>query len=216
MIRAVLWDFGGVITTSPFEAFRRFERENDYPQDFIRRINSTNPDDNAWARLERSEITLEEFDRLFDEEARSLGSPLPGRRVLELLAGDIRPRMVAALRKCTTSFKTACLTNNIAVGEGPGMARRASDATSMAEILQLFDFVIESSKVGFRKPDPRFYRQALEALDVAADESVYLDDLGVNLKPARQMGIHTIKVVDPDEALAELEQVTGIVFGQRQ
>ena len=216
MIRAVLWDFGGVITTSPFEAFRRFERENDYPQDFIRRINSTNPDDNAWARLERSEITLEEFDRQFDEEARSLGSPLPGRRVLELLAGDIRPRMVAALRKCTTRFKTACLTNNIAVGEGPGMARRPGDATSMAEILQLFDFVIESSKVGFRKPDPRFYRQALEALDVAADESVYLDDLGINLKPARQMGIHTIKVVDPDEALAELEQVTGIVFGQLQ
>jgi putative hydrolase of the HAD superfamily len=212
MIRAVLWDFGGVITSSPFEAFDRFERENGYPKGFIRRINSTNPDENAWARLERSEIGLEEFDRLFDAEASALGQSLPGRRVLELLSGDIRPPMVEALRRCTKRLKTACLTNNITVGTGPGMAGAADKARHIAAIMELFDFIIESSKVGVRKPDPRFYQRALDALGVAAEESVYLDDLGINLKPARRLGMKTIKVVDPDAALDELEQVTGIVL----
>lgn len=210
MIRAVLWDFGGVLTSSPFEAFRRFEREHGYPENFIRRVNSTNPDHNAWARLERSEITLDEFDRLFDAEARALGKSLAGRRVVELLAGDLRPRMVEALRRCGTRFKTACLTNNVAVGEGPGMARAGNAAAAIAEVMRMFDFVIESSKVGVRKPDPRFYERALAALECAPREAVYLDDLGINLKPARAMGMHTIKVVDPDAALAELEEVLGL------
>ena len=210
MIRAVLWDFGGVLTSSPFEAFRRFEREHGYPEDFIRRVNSTNPDDNAWAKLERSEIGLDEFDRLFDREARARGHALAGKRVVELLAGDLRPSMVEALRRCAARFKTACLTNNVAAGEGPGMARGGGAAAAIAEVMGLFDFVVESSKVGVRKPDPRFYRCALEALAVAAAEAVYLDDLGINLKPARAMGMRTIKVVDPDAAIAELEQVVGI------
>jgi putative hydrolase of the HAD superfamily len=213
MIRAVLWDFGGVLTSSPFEAFRRFERQHGYPVDFIRRVNSTNPDDNAWAKLERSEIGLDEFDRLFDREARAQGHALAGRRVVELLAGDLRPSMVEALRRCAARFKTACLTNNVAVGEGPGMARAGGPAAAIAEVMSLFDFIVESSKVGVRKPDPRFYRCALEGLAVTAEESVYLDDLGINLKPARAMGMRTIKVVDPDAALAELEQVVGIPLG---
>ncbi len=209
-IEAVLWDFGGVLTTSPFEAFRRFERENGYPEDFIRRVNSYNPDDNAWARLERSEISLEDFDRAFDEEARSLGHALRGSDVLALLSGDLRPVMVRALEICSRTLKTACLTNNIATGNGPGMSSSSGGADAIRQVMQLFDFVIESSKAGVRKPDPRFYQKALDALSVEAEHCVYLDDLGINLKPARAMGMTTIKVGDPDRALAELEQSTGL------
>ncbi len=205
MIEAVLWDFGGVLTTSPFEAFARYEEQHGYPEGFIRRINSTNPDHNAWAKLERSEVSLEDFDRLFEEEAIAAGKALPGRDVLPLLAGDVRPAMVRALKKCAQEFKTACLTNNIAVGDGPGMARDSGVAQRITEIMEIFDLVIESSKVGVRKPDPRFYQRALDALGVEAGHCVYLDDLGINLKPARQMGMTTIKVVDPDVALSELE-----------
>jgi putative hydrolase of the HAD superfamily len=210
MIKAVLWDFGGVLTTSPFEAFRRFERERGYPEDFIRRINATNPDDNAWARLERSEISVEDFDRLFEAEAAAAGRPLPGRQVLALLAGDLRPAMVRALEICARHYKTACLTNNVAFGEGPGMARESDAGRRIAEVMEMFDVVVESSKVGLRKPDPRFYERATAALDVAAEECVYLDDLGINLKPARQLGMRTIKVLDPAAALRELEAATGL------
>ncbi len=210
MIRAILWDFGGVFTTSPFEAFRRYEQERGYPRDFIRGINAVNPDDNAWAKLERSEISVDEFDRLFEAEATAAGRALPGRDVLELLAGDLRPRVVQALRRSTRHFKNACLTNNVAVGEGPGMARMSDAARRIAEVMQLFDVVLESSKEGVRKPDPRFYQRALDQLGIAANEAVYLDDLGINLKPARAMGLQTIKVVDPDDALRELSAIVGI------
>ncbi len=212
MIRAVVWDFGGVITSSPFEAFARFEREHGYPEGFIRRINAMNPDDNAWARLERSELSIEEFDRQFDDEARRAGRSLPGMQVLALLAGDIRPRMVAALRTCRATLRTACITNNVSFGEGPGMAPAADGAQRVAEVLALFDFVLESSREGIRKPDPRIYRLALERLGVEPEEAIYLDDLGINLKPARALGMHTIKVVDPDEAIGELSRLTGLSF----
>lgn len=212
MIRAVIWDFGGVLTSSPFEAFARFEREQGYPEGFIRTINATDPDHNAWALLERSEISIEEFDRRFDAEARRLGHALPGLRVLELLAGDLRPRMVAALRTCRNTLRTACITNNVAFGEGPGMAAASDGARRVAEVLELFEFVLESSKVGVRKPDPRIYQLALERLEVSPAEAIYLDDLGINLKPARALGIHTIKVTDPDVALDELAALTGLKF----
>ncbi len=212
MIRAVLWDFGGVLTTSPFEAFRRFEREHGYPEDFIRRINSTNSDENAWARLERSEISIDEFDRLFDEEARAAGRSLPGRFVLGLLAGELRPAMVRALELSRRKFKNACLTNNVAFGDGPGMARESDTARRIRQVMDLFDVVVESSVIGLRKPDPRFYQHALAAIEAEASECVYLDDLGINLKPARQLGMTTIKVVDPAEALVELEAALGVAL----
>lgn len=211
--RAVIWDFGGVFTTSPFEAFNRYEREHGIPIDFIRRLNATDPDDNAWARFERSEIGLEEFDRLFEAESRRGGHPIPGRVVVQLLAGDIRPRMVAALKRCKTRLACACITNNFAVGEGPGMTFSEQRSQAVADVMALFDLVVESSRVGFRKPDPRIYVHTCEALDIAPADAVYLDDLGVNLKPARTLGMTTIKVVDPDAALAELEAALG--FGLR-
>ena len=206
MIRAVLWDFGGVLTTSPFEAFARFERERGYPAGFIRSLNATNPDANAWARFERGQIGVAEFDRLFAAEASAAGHALRGLEVLPLIAGDLRPEMVEALRRCRKQFKNACLTNNFQSADpqaDPGVRR-------MDGLLELFDVVIESSRLGVRKPDPRFYRHALEVLEVGPEECVFLDDLGVNLKPARALGMRTIKVASADQALSELEAALGI------
>ena len=207
---AVLWDFGGVILTSPFEAFRRYEREAGLPEDFIRGLNARNADANAWAKMERSEVSLDEFVALFESEALAQGHKLDGWRVLQALSGDIRPQMVEALRRCKAAFRVACITNNMKHGEGPGMARSAEKAAAVAEIMTLFEHVVESSKLGWRKPDPRIYRHACELLGVAPERCVYLDDLGVNLKPARAMGMRTIKVGDPDAAIAELEAMVGI------
>lgn len=203
---AVLWDFGGVILSSPFEAFRRYEHEHDLPIDLIRSINATNPHDNAWARLERSDITAAEFDAAFAAEAAGLGHDVPGREVLALLAGDVRPRMVAALdRVISLGYRTACLTNNI-TGEHASSERSEVIAAVMAR----FDAVVESSRVGVRKPEPRFYEIACDLLGVTPEHCVFLDDLGVNLKPAAAMGMATIKVVDPDDALAELWTALGV------
>jgi putative hydrolase of the HAD superfamily len=207
---AVLWDFGGVILTSPFEAFRTYEREAGLPEDFIRRLNARNPDANAWAKMERSEVSLQEFVALFESEAAAEGHKLDGWRVLQAISGDIRPQMVEALRRCKSAFKVACITNNMKHGEGPGMVRSPDKAAAVAEVMALFEHVVESSKLGFRKPDPRIYRHACELLGVPPEACVYLDDLGINLKPARALGMQTIKVGDPDAAIAELEAIVGI------
>ena len=211
-IRAVFWDFGGVILSSPFEAFRRYEADRGLPQDFIRGINAENPEVNAWAQLERSDISLDEFDRLFAEESAAKGHRVPGGDVLKLLSGEVRPEMVAALKRIKTALPQACLTNNVASGEGPGMARSVEKAAQIAEIMTLFDCVVESSKAGVRKPEPAFYQIALDRLSVTAEEVVFLDDLGVNLKPARAMGMKTIKVEAPGPALEELSDLLGFAL----
>jgi putative hydrolase of the HAD superfamily len=208
--RAVLWDFGGVILSSPFEAFNRYEAEIGLPKDFIRSLNARNGDTNAWAKMERSEVSLEGFVELFEEEARQQGHKLDGWRILQSLSGDIRPQMVEALRRCKQAFRVACITNNMKHGEGPGMARSADKAQAVAEIMMLFEHVVESSKLGLRKPDPRIYRHACDLLGVQPEDCVYLDDLGINLKPARALGMRTIKVGDPDVAIDELQAMVGI------
>jgi putative hydrolase of the HAD superfamily len=208
--RAVLWDFGGVILSSPFEAFSRYESEIGLPKDFIRSLNARNADTNAWAKMERSEVSLEGFVQLFEAEAQQQGHRVDGWRILQSLSGDIRPQMVEALRRCKAAFQVACITNNMKHGEGPGMARSADKAKAVAEIMTLFEHVVESSKLGMRKPDPRIYRHACDLLGVAPEECVYLDDLGINLKPARAMGMRTIKVGDPNAAIDELQAMVGI------
>jgi len=206
VIRAVLWDFGGVILSSPFEAFRRYEAEHDIPRDFIRGVNATNPDINAWARLERAELDHEGFDAAFAAESSALGHEVPGADVLALLSGDVRPEMVAALdRVIAGGYKTACLTNNVVRRDG-----EVPDRPEVAAVMAKFDVVVESSKVGIRKPELGFYTQACELLGVEPAECVFLDDLGINLKPAKQMGMTTIKVGEPGPAIAELETVLGI------
>ncbi len=209
MIEAVIWDFGGVLTSSPFEAFNRYEAERGLHKDFIRSINATDPDTNAWALFERSECTLDEFDELFAKEAAVKGAVVRGRDIVELLSGDIRPDMVEALRRCKARVKVGCITNNVSAGSGAGMARSEAKAALVADIMALFDHVIESSKVGIRKPDPRIYEMACEALGVAPGASVYLDDLGINLKPAARLGMTTIKVLNAPQALADLEKAVG-------
>jgi putative hydrolase of the HAD superfamily len=211
MIEAVIWDFGGVLTTSPFEAFARFERERGFPVDIIRRTNAANHLENAWAKFERAEIDVDTFDRLFAAESLALGgAEVRGREVLPLLSGDLRPEMVEALRRIGEEFKTGCITNNLpsnAIGSQSGRSPYA------AEVMVLFDHVIESAKIGLRKPDPRIYAMMVEALGVDPKACVYLDDLGVNLKPAREMGMTTIKVASAPQAIAELEAATGLKLG---
>ena len=156
---AVLWDFGGVILTSPFDAFAEYEAEIGLPQGFIRRLNATNPHDNAWARLERSDVSLEEFCNLFEAEARAAGGDLSGRKVVSLLAGEVRPEMVAALRNVAARYKTACLTNNVKTS-----TRTPEKQAEIDEIMKIFGVVVESSKVGVRKPEPAFYEKACATL----------------------------------------------------
>ena len=212
MIEAVIWDFGGVFTTSPFEAFARFEIERGLPADIIRRTNANNHWENAWAKFERAEVDLETFDQLFAAESLALGAEVRGKEVLPLLAGDLRPEMVEALRLVATKLKTGCITNNLPANSIGSVGGRS---IYIAEVMALFDHVIESAKIGLRKPDPRIYRMMVEALGVDPRACVYLDDLGVNLKPARELGMTTIKVVNAPQAIAELEAATGLVLRSR-
>ena len=209
-IQAVLWDFGGVFTTSPFAAFARFEAERNLPKDFIRTINATNADRNAWAMMERNEVSHEEFGDLFEAEAKAAGHPVHGSEILPLLSGDLQPEMVAALRIVARHYKTACLTNNMRTGHGPSMTRDPDKAAEIAQVMEIFEHVVESSQTGIRKPEPRFYEIACEMLGVQPSQAVFLDDLGVNLKPAKAMGMTTIKVAGPAQALGDLEAVLGI------
>ncbi|MBV8690772.1 MAG: HAD-IA family hydrolase [Actinobacteria bacterium] len=205
-IRAAFFDFGGVILSSPFEAFAEYERRTGLPDGFIRGLNATNPDTNAWAQLERNTVPFDEFCRLYEGEATEAGHDINAREVMALLSGTVRPEMVGAVQRCKERLKTACLTNNFVSFEDFPVEARAEGRDA---VLELFDVIIESSKVGVRKPDPRFYEIACEACGVEPAEAVFLDDLGINLKPAKAMGMTTIKVIDPDQALAELEAVVG-------
>ena len=203
MIEAVLFDFGGVILSSPFEAFAAYEKEIGLPANTIRKINATDPDSNAWAQFERREVSTEDFVLLFEEEALALGYELDAQRILEGLHGSLRPSMVEALSKCSSKFKTAMLTNNITP-----MGEQDLDE-DVQKVVEIFDLLIESSIEGCRKPEERFYEIACERLNVEPERCVFLDDLGINLKPARAMGMTTIKVVEPEKAIKELYEILG-------
>lgn len=206
-IHAVIWDFGGVISSSPFDAFRAYEQVNGLPANFLRGVNALNPMDNAWARFERNDIDLAAFDTAFAAESAALGHRVPGREVVALLGGEIRPAMVEALRRLRTRLKIGLITNNVAGPEADGF-----EPSGRAAVLQLFHHVVESSKVGLRKPDPAIYTLMCDALGVAPENAVFLDDLGINLKPARALGMRTIKVEDPDVALAQLQALVGFAL----
>lgn len=212
-IEAVIWDFGGVFTSSPFEAFNRLEAERGVPKDLIRTVNATNPDTNAWALFERNEIGAAEFDRLFLEESTALGHPIRGADVLPRLSGELRPRMVAALKACKAAgFKVGCITNNVVSEHSPGQDSAQKAAGAMGQVMPLFDAIIESSKAGVRKPDPRIYLMMCDILAVQPDACVYLDDLGINCKPAAGLGMKAIKVIGVDQTLGELAAITGLAF----
>ena len=213
----VIFDFGGVITASPFEAFNRLEEKRGLPRDFVRRVNATNPDDNAWAKFERADIDAATFDTLFAEEARALGHELRGEAVLAVIAGAVRPAMVAALDTLKAQgFTIACITNNVPGGKmgikGAGMTRSEEAAIEVADIMARFAHVIESSKAGVRKPDPAIYLMMCEKLGVEPASCIYLDDLGINCKPAAALGMHAIKVTSGEQALADLSAALEIAL----
>ena len=200
--KAVIWDFGGVITSSPFEAFNKFELDNNLPKDIIRTINSENPDDNAWAKFERNDIDINEFDTLFSKEADKKGFQISGKQVVKLLSGDIRKPMVDFLLSLKENYKLGCITNNIQNSKDD----KVNHLNQASQVMKIFDHIIESSKVGLRKPDPKIYYMSCDALGVRPEECIYLDDLGINLKPARKIGMTTIKVIDPNEAIHEVKK----------
>ncbi len=205
--KAVIFDFGGVISASPFEGIERLEEERGLPRGFVRRINATNHHTNAWARLERSEISIDEFDALFAEEAAALGGELRGKDVMEVLSGAVRPEMVTALDRLKGQYRLGCITNNMRTPGYPEEGMLADER--LGHVFRRFDQVIESALTGLRKPDPRIYRLACEKLEVAPQACVYLDDLGINCKPAAALGMHAIKVTAAAQALADLEAALG-------
>jgi putative hydrolase of the HAD superfamily len=211
-VEAVIWDFGGVFTSSPFEAFNRLEAELGAPKDHIRRVNATNHHENAWALFERNEIDAARFDSLFFEESQALGFGIRGADVLPRLSGELRPRMVAALKTCKRHFKVGCITNNVVSMHSPGQDEIQRAAGAMGVVMPLFDAIIESSKAGVRKPDPRIYQMMCDLLAVEPGSCVYLDDLGINCKPAAELGMKAIKVIGVDQTLAELSAATGLTF----
>ena len=211
-IRAILWDFGGVFTSSPFDAFNILEKQLGAPLDFIRGVNAVNPTENAWAKFESSAVSLEEFDELFATESEQMGHRINGKDVVAVLSGNLRHRMVKTLKRCKAHYRVACITNNVKAGHGPSMTRDPAKANAVAEVMQLFDQVIESSIEGIRKPNPKIYLIACERLGVQPENAIFLDDLGINLKPARELGMQTIKVLSEAQAIEDLGKLTGLDF----
>src|SRR3954466_9730458 len=189
-------------------AFSAYEADAGLPDGLVRRLNSTDPDTNAWARYERRELDEAGFRTAFEAEAAAAGFTVDASRVLAALHGDLRPAMVTAVQRLRNAgLPLALLSNNVAPMERTGR---------LGELLGLCDAVVESSVEGVRKPEPAIYALALRRLsaaagrEIAAADCAYLDDLGINLKPARALGMHTVKVVDPAAALAELSALTGL------
>ena len=204
-LRAVACDLGGVIVPAPFGAFSALESRAGAPVGAVRTINARNLHDNAWARLERREITAEGFVDLFTAEAHDAGFRLPAGEVLAAVAEvspaieHAQPAMVEVLQRCRTlGLRLALITNNI---------WPLADSPASGWLFELFDTVVESCLVATRKPEPEIYELTLGRLGVDPDETVMLDDLGINLKPARALGMRTIKVVDPAVAARELNEL---------
>ena len=207
---AILWDFGGVFTTSPFENFNLLEERCGAPRDFIRTLNSVNPTTNAWAQFESNQVSLEEFDELFAKESKLAGHEIRGKDVISMLSGDLRPKMVELLKLCKERYKVACITNNVKAGRGPGMSSDDDKASKVSKVMELFDDVIESSVEGIRKPNPEIYKLACRRISVEPEKCLFIDDLGINLKPAKELGMKTIKVLSEAQALKDICLITNI------
>ena len=205
-LRAVIFDLGGVVVPSPIAAFRVYERESGLPHRFISEVIVNSGDEGAWSKLERGELTLAEFGTAFEAECAAAGQTVSAGNMLACLHGGngFHDVMVTAIRRIRDKgLRTAALTNNW------GMDANEGTTEGKSQLMELFDVVVESHVEGLRKPDPRIYELVCERLGVEPAEAVFLDDLGVNLKPARAMGMTTIKVEDPDAAVAELEATLG-------
>ncbi len=215
--KAVIFDFGGVFTTSPVENFAVYERQRGLPERFIGGVIKSRLHDGAFARFERAEIDVDAFDALFADETRAAGFEIRGRELAALLDVTLKPEMIAALQAVKRAgLGTGCITNNFPSMESDGSPRKAERSAALAAIFKDFDHIIESSKAGVRKPEPRIYEMMLEALALPATACIFLDDLGVNLKPAQAMGMKTIKVPFGDvmPAIEELAGFVGVDLGE--
>jgi len=214
-LKAVIFDFGGVFTTSPVSNFGVYERARGLPERFISGLIRSNLDGGAFSRFERAELTAEEFDEAFAAETRAAGHEVRGGELAKMMKLEFRPPMIEAHKRiCEAGLKTGCITNNMPSSSVKDWARDGAERNWAAEIMSRFDHVIESSKAGVSKPDPRIYEMMLETLGIAPGEAIYVDDLGVNLKPAVAMGMDVVKV--PFEgyeiAIEELAQKTGLIL----
>lgn len=212
-IEAVIFDFGGVFTTSPVTQFAVFEKENGLPERFIGAVIKKNHHTNAWAQFERAEIDLDAFDGAFAAETRAAGFEISGRTLISLLRLQVYPEMVDALKTVKAAgYKTGCITNNLPEADSQDMLADGEAPDAAADILAHFDHIIESSKAGVRKPEPRIYEMMCDALGVAPATCIFLDDLGINLKPAKAMGMRTIKVPfgDVTPAIAALKDMLSL------
>jgi len=200
---AVIFDLGGVVVDSPLHAIADYERELGIPSDFVNHVVVDTGPSGAWSRLERGEVSMAGFFSDFEAECRAAGHEISARAMMARIAEcGPRPRMLDAIERLRkASFRTAALTNNWANEDG---------GRDNGELRARFDVFVESAVVGLRKPDPRIYDHVLGELGVEAAQAIFLDDIGRNLKTARAMGMHTIKVDDPDVALRELAGLTGL------
>jgi len=210
--RAVIFDLGGVVLPSPFDAFREYERRHDLPHRFISEVIVGNGETGAWSRFERGELDPSAFADAFEAECAAAGGCVVVADLLTALQRDDtgpRTEMVTAIRRVRhAGLRTAALTNNWMDAQGDTLGRRSSGLAEQLD--ELFDVIVESARVGLRKPDPRVYSLTCERLDVRPPDAVFLDDLGANLKPARAMGMATIKVDDVGAALRDLGTVLGL------
>jgi putative hydrolase of the HAD superfamily len=204
--RAVIFDLGGVVFPSPFEAFDAYEHDRGLPVGSVRALIRGSSETGAWAALERGELTMAQFHDALEAEAQLAGLALEAEGLMQRVASGFgaRPAMVHAVQRIRDAgLATAALTNNWIGADG-----RRTVGTSAGTLA--FDVVVESAVEGLRKPDPRIYELVLERVGAAAAEAVFLDDLGINLKPARAMGMATIKVVDPNDALQQLGDLLAL------
>ena len=207
MYEAVFFDFGGVITESPFEAFNTYEIEKEIPLGLISSVNRRNPHQNAWAKLERGEVTADEFDLLFSQESRELGHQVSGLEVLKLVFTPVRPEMIELLASLKGEYKLSCLTNNFPRSNTITQLIGEQRFESWDSALSLFDNVVESAKIGTRKPQKEFYEYACSVNSVSPNSVVFLDDIGINLKSAKELGITTIKVISGSQAIQDLQNI---------
>ena len=200
-IKIVLWDYGGVLTESPIKNFQKFENDNNYSLNTIVKINSDNKYNNAWAQLEKDEISIEKFSNLFREEAKQFGiQNINTDKLLECLNVKLNIRMVELLEDISNCYTCVCLTNNF----------KKMVSSEFKNIKHNFSLIIESSKIGLRKPEKQIYKHVLEILKVNAKEILFIDDLGINLKPARELGFHTYKFTDTDKTIAYIKNMLKI------
>ena len=200
-IKIILWDFGGVLTESPIKNFRKFENDNNYLLNSIIKINSNNKHKNAWAKLEKDEVSIEEFSKIFTQEAKQFGiENINTNKLLKCLDVKLNTKMVKLLEYISKFYTCVCLTNNF----------KRMSPSNFDNIKKNFSLIVESSKVGMRKPEKKIYLYVLNLLKVNAEEILFIDDLGINLKPARELGFHTYKFTNTNDTISFMKNMLNL------